>query len=82
MPFLVQTLSEALCDQRRRNRLVTEIRKKKPNAADFKTLVLEAQKESDQKLGHYEYLQLEKRSFPGSFVSQLQLIPALPPTQS
>ena len=34
----------------------------------FNKLVLEAQKELSKKLGHYEYLLLEKRSFPGSFV--------------
>ena len=34
----------------------------------FNCFVLKAQKELNKKLGHYEYLQLEKRSFPGSFV--------------
>ena len=34
----------------------------------FNCFVLEAQKELNKKLGHYEYLLLEKRSFPGSFV--------------
>ena len=30
-------------------------------------IVLEAQVELDKKFGHYQYLLLEKRSFPGSF---------------
>ena len=34
----------------------------------FNSLVLRAPMELDKKLGHYEYLLLEKRSFPGSFV--------------
>ena len=34
----------------------------------FNSLVLRASMELDKKLGHFEYLLLEKRSFPGSFV--------------
>ena len=35
----------------------------------FNWLVLETQTELDEKLGHYEYLLLVKRSFLGSLVS-------------
>ena len=35
----------------------------------FSRLVLETETELDKKLGHYEYLLLEKRSFLGSLVS-------------
>ena len=34
----------------------------------FNSLVLRAPMELDKKLGHFEYLLLEKRSFPGTFV--------------
>ena len=48
-----------------------EFLKKSDLVAVFKWLVLETQTELDKKLGHYEYLLLVKRSFPGSLVSQL-----------
>ena len=46
----------------------------------FNSLVLEAPMELDKKLGHYEYLLLEKRSFPVSFVLPLQRTSKSPPT--